>query len=188
MTEQQPYRVVSRQPGFELRRYPAHLVAEVRVEGPFDQVANDAFRPLAAYIGGANRSRRAVGTTAPVVQEAEPEPETIAMTAPVLQEEGERPGCWVVRFVMPASFTPETLPEPADPRIHTREIPEQLAAAVRFSGRWTARAFDRQARALGRAVTAAGLQPCGAIRYARFDPPWKPWFLRRNEVVLPVVE
>ncbi|MET8909140.1 heme-binding protein [Micromonospora sp. NPDC004551] len=180
MTERQPYRVVARHPGFELRRYPAHMVAEVRVDGTFESAGSTAFRPLARYLAGANRSRRAA-----------PEPagsERIAMTAPVLQEEGDRPRCWLVRFVMPAGFTPATLPEPADPLVTTREIPAQLAAAMRFSGRWTARAFERRATALGRAVTAAGLRPAGAVRYARFDPPWKPWFLRRNEVVLPVAE
>jgi hypothetical protein len=187
MTEQQPYRVVSRHPGFELRRYPAHLVAEVQVEGSFEKAGNAAFRPLAGYLGGANRSRRRLRMTAPVVQEPAG-PEKIAMTAPVVQEEGERPGSWLVRFVMPASFTAADLPEPEDARITTREIPEQLAAASRFSGRWTTRAFEERATALGRAVTAAGLTPLGAVRYARFDPPWKPWFLRRNEVVLPVAE
>ncbi|MEU1684052.1 SOUL family heme-binding protein [Micromonospora sp. NPDC005707] len=187
MTERQPYRVVARHPGFELRRYPAHLVAEVHVAGSFEAAGNAAFRPLARYLSGANRSRRAV----PVAARAAPEPagpERIAMTVPVLQEEGDRPGSWLVRFVMPAGFTLATLPEPADPLVTTREIPGQLAAAMRFSGRWTARTFERRATALGRAVTAAGLSPTGAVRYARFDPPWKPWFLRRNEVVLPVAE
>ncbi|MET7965493.1 heme-binding protein [Micromonospora sp. NPDC005305] len=187
MTERQAYRVVARHPGFELRRYPAHLVAEVRVAGSFESAGSTAFRPLARYLSGANRSRRA----APVAAPSPPEPagaERIAMTVPVLQVEGDRPGSWVVQVVMPADFTPATLPEPTDPLVTTREIPGQLAAAMRFSGRWTARTFDRRATALGRAVTAAGLTPAGAVRYARYDPPWKPWFLRRNEVVLPVAE
>jgi hypothetical protein len=184
MTERQPYRVVARHPRFELRRYPAHLVAEVSVEGSFESAGNAGFRPLARYISGANRSRRAVPVSGPEPAGAE----RIAMTAPVLQEEGDRPGSWLVRFVMPASFTPATLPEPVDPLVTIREVPGQLAAAMRFSGRWTARAFERRATALGRAVTGAGLRPTGAVRYARFDPPWQPWFLRRNEVVLPVAE
>ncbi|MEU6073352.1 heme-binding protein [Micromonospora sp. NPDC047074] len=183
MTEQQPYRVVARHPGFELRRYPAHLVAEVRAEGAFEQAARDAFRALAAYVGGANRIRRDTGLPA-----REAGSGTIAVTPPFVQEEGDRPGRWLTWLVMPAGFTSATLPEPTDPRIHTREIPEQLAAAARFAGRWTARAFDQRSTALGRAVTAAGLRPTGAVRYARFDPPWKPWFLRHNEVVLPVAE
>ncbi|MEH1097831.1 SOUL family heme-binding protein [Micromonospora sp. CPCC 205561] len=179
MAEQQPYRVVSRHPGFELRRYPAHLVAEVRAEGGFEQAARDAFRSLAGYVAGAGRRR---GPDR-VARGAGP-----GAVAPFVQEEGDRPGRWLAWLVLPAGLTPDALPEPADPRIHTREVPEQLAAAARFAGRWTARAFDRRATTLGRAVTAAGLRPTGAVRYARFDPPWKPWFLRHNEVVLPVAE
>ncbi|PWR07523.1 heme-binding protein [Micromonospora acroterricola] len=187
MTEQQPYRVVSRHPGFELRRYPAHVVAEMQIQASFTRAPIEAFRPLAAYIGGANRVRHPTGTNAPVMQEATGTVK-IAMTAPVVQEEGEQPGAYLVQFVMPASATAATLPEPVDPRVRIREIPAQLAAAMRFSGRWTETAFGERATMLGRSVTASGLQPTGAIRYARFDPPWKPWFLRRNEVVLPVVE
>ena len=52
MTEQQPYRVVSRHPGFELRRYPAHLVAEMQIQASFTRAPIEAFRPLAAYLGG----------------------------------------------------------------------------------------------------------------------------------------
>ncbi|MEV7328931.1 heme-binding protein [Micromonospora sp. NPDC093244] len=187
MTEQQPYRVVARHPGFELRRYPAHLVAEVRIQSSFTRAPIEAFRPLAGYLGGANRVRRPLGTTAPTTPQASGTTK-IAMTVPVVQEEGERPGAYLIQFVMPAAFTAATVPDPVDPRVRIREIPPQLAAAMRFSGRWTERAFGQRATMLGRSVTAAGLQPTGAIRYARFDPPWKPWFLRRNEVVLPVVE
>ncbi|MEU7608882.1 heme-binding protein [Micromonospora sp. NPDC049204] len=187
MTEQQPYRVVSRHPGFELRRYPAHLVAEMQIQASFTRAPIEAFRPLAAYLGGANRTRQPIGTAAPA-RPAASGSEKIAMTVPVVQVEGERPGAYLIQFVMPVVFTAATLPEPVDPRVRTREVPGQLAAAMRFSGRWTEQAFSQRATMLGRSVTAAGLQPRGAIRYVRFDLPWKPWFLRRNEVVLPVVE
>lgn len=182
MTEQQPYRVVSRHPGFELRRYPAHLVAEMRIQASFTRAPIEAFRPLAAYIGGANRARPPLGP------EAAGGSEKIAMTVPVIQIEGESPGAYLIQFIMPATFTTATLPEPVDARVRIREVAAQLAAAMRFSGRWTEQTFGQRATMLGRSVTAAGLQPTGAVRYARFDLPWKPWFLRRNEVVLPVVE
>ncbi|MFD6562680.1 SOUL family heme-binding protein [Micromonospora profundi] len=184
MTEQQPYRVVSRHPGFELRRYPTHLVAEMRVQSSFTRAPLEAFRPLTAYIGGANRARPSTGTATPAASDSQ----KIPMTVPVVQIEGEWPGAYLIQFVLPATCTAATLPEPVDARVRIREVPAQLAAAMRFSGRWTEQAFSQRATMLGRSVTAAGLQPTDAIRYARFDPPWKPWFLRRNEVVLPVVE
>lgn len=80
-------------------------------------------------------------------------------------------------------MTVETAPEPADPDVHVRAVPERVAAAVRYSGRWTQESYERHLAELLEAVAAARLAPTGPPRFARFDPPFKPWFLRRNEVV-----
>ena len=129
-------KVTEHRNGFELRRYPAHLVAEIEVAGSFDEAPNRAFRPLASYINGANRSRRRIVRTAPVTQQADQE--KIAMIAPVLQQAAGQPGRYLMQFsVMLSHLTAEMLPAPHDARVRTREIPRQLAAAVRFSGRWT---------------------------------------------------
>ncbi len=125
MTGQQPYEVAERRDGFELRRYPAHLVAEIEVAGSFDEAPSRAFRPLASYINGANRSRRRITRTAPVTQQAGQE--KIAMTAPVLQLAADQPGRYLVQFVMPSHLTAGTLPLPHDARVRTREISLQLA-------------------------------------------------------------
>ena len=185
MTEQQPYEVVQSYPTFELRRYPPHLVAEVSVHGSFGEAGNRAFRSLFGYITGQNESARSVAMTAPVIQENATS-EKIAMTAPVVQVENSS-GDYVVAFVLPASLTAETAPVPADPRVRVREVPERLAAAMRYSGRWTEGAYRHRLAQLESAVVAAGFLPSGAARFARFDPPFKPWFLRRNEVVQDVV-
>jgi len=80
MTERQPHEVVDRPDGFELRRYPSHLVAGIEVGGSFDEAPDPAFCPLAGFIDGANRSRRQIAMTAPVTQQ-NAGPEQIAMTA-----------------------------------------------------------------------------------------------------------
>lgn len=186
MTERQPHDVITRYPGFELRRYPAHLVAEVDVEGSFADAGNRAFGVLVAFISGRNATRGKVAMTAPVLQE---EASTrVAMTAPVIQEPAGQPGRHVVAFVMPSEFTLDSLPTPTDTRIRVREIPTQLAAARSFTGRWSEAIYREQLDALQAAVAEAGLQVVGRPRFARFDPPWTPWFLRHNEVVLPVAE
>lgn len=183
MTEQQPYDVLRRLPEFEVRRYPAHLVASVEVESSFADAGNKAFRVLAAFISGRNSGQRKVAMTAPVVQE--PASTRIAMTAPVLQESDD-PGRHVVAFVMPAEYTSDTLPRPSDSRVQIREIPAQVAAARTFTGRWSEGIYQTQLSKLRAAVTEAGLDITGPARFARFNPPWTPWFLRRNEVILPV--
>lgn len=177
MTEEQPYDVIGNHPGFELRRYPDHVVAETRTQGSFEGVGNTAFRHLVGYIGGRNSRSEKVAMTAPVVQEAD---------SGAASEPASGPGRYVVGFVMPAGFELDGAPEPTDPLVQLRRVPAQTAAVLRFSGRWSRGRYQEHARRLQAAVEAAGLTPAGPMRFARYDPPWTPWFLRRNEVVLPV--
>ncbi|MDP9983504.1 hypothetical protein J2W14_002925 [Pseudarthrobacter oxydans] len=191
MTEQQHYELVQRFPHFELRRYPSHVVAEIQVNATFDQAGNAAFRHLFNYISGSNTARQKLAMTAPVIQELGPS-QKLAMTAPVLQS-GPLPGKegsadFVVAFVLPAGVTAETAPVPADPQVKIRTVPGSLAAALRFSGSGSEAAFERRNTGLQAALVLAGLTPAGPPRFARFDPPFKPWFLRRNEVIQDVQE
>jgi hypothetical protein len=191
MTEQQPYQLVRRYPHFELRRYPAHVLAEIRVDATFDRAGNAAFRHLFNYISGSNTARQNLAMTAPVIQAGKPS-QKLAMTAPVLQSgplpgNADKPG-FVVAFVLPAGLTAEMAPVPSNPDIRIRAVPASLAAAVRFSGSGSEAAFERRNKGLQAALTLAGLTAVGSPRLARFDPPFKPWFLRRNEVVQDVQE
>lgn len=181
MTEQQPYEVLERHPGFELRRYPSHAVAEVRVDGSFEEAGNRAFRALFRYISGHNSASGSIAMTAPVVQR-DARSERVAMTAPVVQSEVPEGG-YVVAFVLPATLTDDTAPVPADPQVRVRAVPESFSAAVRYSGRWTESAYRRHLADLEEGMASRGLVPVGPPRLARFDPPFMPWFLRRNEVV-----
>lgn len=185
MTEQQPYTVLRTEPGFELRRYPAHMVAEVTVSASFDDAGNRAFRYLFGYITGENRSKTTLAMTSPVVQTSASE--EIAMTAPVVQRTADA-GSFVIAFVLPESITAETAPDPVRPEVRVRLVPESLSAASRYSGRWTEASYRTHCADLLAAVTEAGLTPIGEPRFARFDPPYKPWFLRRNEVLVDVAE
>lgn len=185
MTEQQPYDVVERPDGFELRRYPTHLVAEVRVRGSMAGAGNRAFRALFSYISGKNTSQQSLAMTSPVVQQAAPA-EKIDMTSPVVQTESAD-GEHVVAFVLPESMSKDTAPVPTDPQVTIRTVPESLSAALGYTGRWSESNYRRHASELEAAVTAAGFELVGSARWARFDPPFTPWFLRRNEVVQDVV-
>jgi hypothetical protein len=185
MTEQQPYDIVRRYDSFELRRYPAHVLAEVTVDGAFEDAGNRAFRFLFGYISGDNRARQKVAMTAPVVQ-ADASAK-IAMTAPVVQE-AQDASQFRVAFVLPASLTIETAPEPTSPQVQLRAVPQSVAAALRFGGRWSEDSYERHLDELVSAIADAGLTAVGSPRFARFDPPFMPWFLRRNEVILDIAE
>jgi hypothetical protein len=188
-TEEPEYRVVETYPEFELRRYAPYLVAETEVTGEFDAVGNQAFRILAAYIFGENRSKTKMAMTAPVSQQPQGgEGEKMEMTAPVMQRpksaaEADR---FVLSFVMPSGYTLDSLPEPEDPRVRLREVPGKLVAARRYSGRWTEANYRENEAALLRAVDEAGLTPLADPVYARYNSPFSLWFLRRNEVMVEV--
>jgi len=186
MTEQQRYEVLRREPGFELRCYPAHLVAEVEVDGSFEGAGNTAFRPLVAYLRGQNGAGRSLAMTAPVLQRRESTDDTRAPVETVTTETA--PGRYIVSFVLPSDSTRESLPDPGDARVTIRAVPQELAAVARYSGRWTSTSYEQQTDRLLRAVREAALETTCPPRFARFDPPWTPWFRRRNEVVVPVRE
>jgi len=134
------YEVAKTYPELEVRRYEPFLVAETEVTGDFDEVGNQAFRILAAYIFGENQSRAKMEMTAPVNQRpAAGEGEKLAMTAPVTQSPkgGDGSDACVLSFVMPSGYSLDSLPVPLDPRVLLREEPAKLMAVRSYSGRWT---------------------------------------------------
>jgi hypothetical protein len=108
------------------------------------------------------------------------------MTAPVLQAQAEAQSQWTVSFVLPGSKAISDYPLPDDANVTLREVPEHLAMAMTWSGRWTYSSVESHTEALRRAIKQAGLAEVGLPVWARYDPPWKPWFLRRNEVLIDV--
>ncbi len=185
--EEPAYRILRQTPDFELRRYAPRLLAEVEVRGGFDEVGGEAFRILAGYIFGDNQGEAKIEMTAPVSQQ--PAGTRIEMTAPVSQQQGGTAReTYVVSFVMPARFSLETLPVPINPRVRLREQPAQLMAVRRYSGSWSeSRYRDHETRLL-ETVRAAGLTPVGEPIYARYNSPFSLPFMRRNEVMIAVVE
>ncbi len=180
--EEPEYRVIEQADDYELRQYEPYIVAQTLVEGEFSEVGNEGFRRLAGYIFGKNRKEASIDMTAPVNQE--PSSEKIAMTAPVSQEAED--GKWRITFTMPAAYTLETLPEPLDDRVKLKEEPGRLIAAIRYSGTWSQARYEEKEAKLKSIVEKRGLKAVGEPIFARYNSPFSLWFLRRNEVLIPV--
>jgi len=180
--EEATYNVLRKENSFEIRDYAPHILAETVVEGDLEEAGNNAFNRLFRYISGENRSRQKVAMTAPVSQERKGE--KITMTAPVGQQRVQEK--WAVSFMMPASYTLETLPEPGDPEVTLRQVPARRMAAVRYSGFWSEKNYLRYKLALESWIREKGLTIVGDPLWARYNPPFTPWFLRRNEILIPI--
>ena len=180
--EEARYKVLEKDNKFEIRDYAPYILAETIVEGDLEEAGNKAFNRLFRYISGDNRSRKKVAMTAPVSQQ--PMGEKIKMTAPVGQRRVQEK--WAVSFRMPASYTLKTLPEPEDPNITLRQVPARRMASVRYSGFWSEKRYLRYKLELESWIQERGLTAVGDPIWARYNPPFTLWFLRRNEILIPI--
>ena len=180
--EEPAYEVTRRIGDVEVRVYSAYVVAEVRIEGSATAAGNKAFPILARYIFGNNKGQMKLRMTAPMTQSAART--TMPMSAPVTQNAVS--GGYVVQFVLPRAMTLAQAPEPDDRRVTLREIDPRRVGVIRYSGFWTDGNYSRHLLLLQQALNSAGEQWTEDPVYARYNPPFVPWFLRRNEIWLPL--
>ena len=171
------YRVVDTVGKIEIREYPPYIVAETVVDGTLESAGNSAFSILFRYITGENKPSQKIAMTAPVNQEKR----EIAMTVPVTQS--ARREKFAVQFVMPSEYELDELPVPLDERVEIREVPARRVAAIQYTGRYTKKNYEKHLAALLQELRARGDEPVGEPVWARYDPPFRPWFMRRIEIL-----
>lgn len=174
MVERLGYDVLSEEDGFEVRRYPLTVLATVR--GMSD---DDAFSILFRYISGSNSKREKLPMIAPVVSERAVS-EHISMTVPVVSDPGS------FSFVLPSSYSASSAPEPVDRRVNIVVLPDRKLAVLRFRGRAGGRAVAVRYAELLDAVGKAPFVTKGEPFLMRYNPPFLPGFMRRNEVAVEI--
>jgi len=166
-TERPDYALLDSDGDFELRDYPPLLSADARVAGERKDALGRGFRILADYIFAKSRPGAA-----------------IEMTAPVLSDPAGEAG-WRTRFLMPASFTRQTLPA-APAGVTIVEIPARRVAATRFAGMAGDQTLEAEEAALRRWISDNDLIVQGPAEHAFYNSPMIPGPLRRNEIWIPV--
>ena len=178
--EEPAYEVTAKLGEVEVRQYPAYAVAEVVLTGSARETGNKAFRILAGYIFGKNKSDKQLAMTAPVTQI----PMAPAAAGQAATASGATGDNYLVQFVLPKDISVERAPPPLDPRIVLREEPPRRVAVIRYAGLWSDANYNTHLAALQETLRSAGVQWSGAPIYSRYNPPFTPWFLRRNEIWL----
>ncbi len=187
--EEPRYKVESKSDQFEIRSYGDIVVAETVVDADFSEAGNRAFRILASYIFGNNKTKTKIEMTAPVTQvtaatkaEKKEKSEKIEMTAPVSQVKSS--GGYTVQFTMPEKFNLENLPIPIDSRVQLRKVPGRRVAVYSYSGSWSESRYQEKLNDFRESLKKANLKTEGEPVLARFNSPFQLWFLRRNEIWL----
>lgn len=166
MTETIAYEDAGRIGEVEIRKYPALHLATVQ-----GLAEDEAFGMLFQYISGNNKPGRAIPMTAPVIT-----PEKIAMTAPVFSNTD------AMSFVLPAGYRRKEVPEPLDARIIIQEIPPRILAVIRFRGRASLNDVAEVHGRLLKVLESENTPIVGKPFLMRYNSPFTPGFLRRNEV------
>jgi len=183
--EQADYTVVKKMKGYEIRKYPAHIVAQTTVKGSYGESLNNGFMILAGYIFGGNTKKESIAMTAPVVaQKGAKKSESIAMTAPVVAT--SKGNSQIISFGMPRSYTLKTLPKPNDSRVKIVMIPAKKYAVMRFFWyRSDTRVKNMQEKLLF-ALARDKVKTQGSTAYAGYNAPWSPPWMTRNEVLVEI--
>ena len=178
--EEPDHEVIRTFDNVELRRYAHYIVAEVVLDATAENAGNQAFPILAGYIFGKNKGEKKFAMTAPVTQTAAPV--RMDMTVPMTQTDAA--GRMRVQFVLPKGVTLATAPEPIDTRVQLREVPAGTWAVIRYSGTWSESNYLEHLGKLKASLVAADVATQGEPVLARYNSPFTPWFMRRNEIWL----
>ncbi len=164
----------------EIRKYASKLIAQTTVTGNRKESVSKGFRILADFIFGNNTAQGDIAMTSPVEQKATSQ--DIAMTSPVEQTStGDNE--WVVTFTMPSEYTMETLPQPNNDAIKIVKTEPYKQVVLQFSGTSRKTNIDEHIAELDAYIAKRNLATERGVTVAYYDPPWTPWFMRRNEIM-----
>lgn len=183
-TREIAYQVKESDHSFEVREYPARIVAEVEVSGTREKALGEAFQILAGYLFGKSRPKDPVALSRSVSDRNAKV--KLSMTVPVTTQSVGGNGQTIrMRFFMPPEYTMDKLPIPDDKRVKVFELPAQKIAVLKFSGSARKDNFDRHLITLRKILESRGLSPTGEPYEAYYNPPFTPVFLKRNEICIP---
>ena len=170
MTQEIPYNIIKKIEDVEIRHYPEVIFAVVE-----DNSGDSGFGLLFQYISGENKTRRKIAMTAPVITS-----EKITMTAPVIT------GKNYMAFALPSSYTKETAPIPTNPSVIIETQKEKTMAVLQFSGRTNETKVQKNIQKLMIILKNYLMQIKGEPVLMRYNSPFTPGFLRRNEVAVEI--
>jgi hypothetical protein len=172
MTETIHYDVLKKLDRIEIRQYPTVVFAIVK-----NHDEDSSFGLLFRYITGENKTKSRIAMTTPVIIS-----EKIKMTAPVITRKN------YMAFAVPSTYTVETVPIPVNPEIKIEGQPKKHMAAIRFSGRTTAARVQKYIQELITVLKTHKIQMKNEPVLMRYNSPFIPGFLRRNEIGVEITE
>jgi len=166
-TETQAYRIIKDYKTFEIRFYPSYTLASIKSEANnYSELSTPGIRKLAGYIFGGNSDDK-----------------QIAMTSPVHMALGDSGSS--MSFVMPSTYTLETLPKPLNPEVNLSHSPSEFAAAITFGGYVTDAKIEENKNLLQQELNKHSIKHFSNFRVLGYNPPYQV-IGRRNELIVTI--
>ena len=156
------YSVLIKHGKIEIREYANFYLANTKTLK--DPTQNSGFVNVFNYISGQNEQKEKISMTTPVVTSFEDDK-------------------LVTGFLVPSKFDRNSIPKPTSPSVFIEDISSGKFIAIRFSGRWNEANFDKHDSILLDYVDVMKLTIHGKRMILRYQPPFIPSFLRRNEII-----
>ena len=144
----------------EIRQYESSIFASYTELNGSD---NSQFRTLAGYIFGGNEKEEKIGMTSPVTMVQSSKKEML--------------------FLMPSSYSLESLPKPKNKNIKIIEIGERMVAALRFGGYANQNSIQKQKKLLIKTLDSYEINHSNHFEVLVYNSPYK-LFNRRNEIIV----
>ncbi|WP_440952652.1 SOUL family heme-binding protein [Methanococcoides sp. FTZ1] len=162
-TEQVHYTVIEELgDGVEIRQYEENTFISADAGG-----SNSGFRILSGYIFGKNEQNTKIAMTAPVIS----------------RQEGD---VMHMSFVLPEGYTSENAPAPLEEGVLIHDVAPRKVLAIKFSGYVTDSKIGSQRAILESKISENGLMTKGEMFLMRYNPPWVPPMLMRNELAVEI--
>ena len=166
MIQEPKYTLIKQENAFELRHYQSYTLVEAKDS---DLRGYRGFQIAFDFIQGENDRNQKISMTAPVVNQ--------------LDEEG----VITTAFVMPPQMKFDDVPEPSMSNLKKIFVPEKIVAVVRFGFSPKMDSIRKYEQSLHEWIDQQNYTVVGLLQLARYNPPFIPGFLKRNELWLEVI-
>lgn len=163
--ETAPYEVLKKDGKYEIRSYEELITVAVEEK---NLASANGFGSIFQYISGDNESNEKISMTTPVFNE--------------LKEDGV-----TTEFVMPRHYNASTLPKPENKNLSVKKTESRIVLAITFSGSINENRLRFYKKLLSDYAVKNSLKVTGIFRLARYNPPFIPSFLRRNEILIDLI-
>ncbi|MBU1020725.1 MAG: heme-binding protein [Firmicutes bacterium] len=155
------YQVIKKTGKIEIREYSGFNLATTKTK--MNKNLDNGFNKVFDYISGNNESQEKIKMTVPVVS--------------VMEDD-----YYTTSFVVPKKFNLSQIPVPKDSSVSIEKIDHQFMICITFSGRWDEGNFEKNNQELLDYVKDNNIVITSKKHLLRYNPPFMPSFLRRNEI------